>query len=215
MARVRVERTNRARGIRVRVLLGGEVVVTAGKAVTDAEIASFLSSHRRWLNSHIASMRDKAEYLDRYASGDIILLHGREYPVRYECGHGISHFDGSAVIIYTTGNRVEALERWYSTYARQYLVRMFHDIAGDICPVSVKRVRSYYGICYTGKAGSHIHLNIALVHADDECIRYVIHHEMAHLVVANHSKDFYREIERLEPHYSEIESRLRALVKIK
>ena len=208
---MKLTRTSKKYGISARVLLGGELVVSAGYAVSENEIRDFLMSHKRWIAKHIKAQEDKAQYKDKYSSLDVTLLHGKDVPIVYT-DEGVSHYDGERVHIRPVGDKRTALETWYKAYASDYLRRMYHEVAGDIVPLRLKSVKTYYGICYNRRDMSYICLNLALVHADDECIRYVINHEITHLTVPNHSERFYRELAKREPRYVELRARLKRTV---
>ena len=72
----------------------------------------------------------------------------------------------------------------------------------DIKNIKLKTLKSCWGICHTVK--NEITLNRKLVNYDKECLRYVIVHELSHLVHANHSKEFYEVVEIAVPNYKKI-----------
>ena len=60
-------------------------------------------------------------------------------------------------------------------------------------------MRTRWGSC--NKAKGYINLNLDLITKKKEFIEYVVLHELAHLVYANHSKDFYALISKHMPDY--------------
>jgi predicted metal-dependent hydrolase len=72
--------------------------------------------------------------------------------------------------------------------------------------VSVRNQRSRWGACSSRKS---ITLNWRLVQVPVAVRDYIIHHELAHLVVPNHSRRFWREVERLCPDWRASEGWLR------
>ena len=72
-------------------------------------------------------------------------------------------------------------------------------IARPINHISFKRMRTRWGSC--NKAKGYINLNLDLITKKKEFIEYVVLHELAHLVHANHSKDFYALISKHMPDY--------------
>ena len=72
-------------------------------------------------------------------------------------------------------------------------------IARPINHISFKHMRTRWGSC--NKAKGYINLNLDLITKKKEFIEYVVLHELAHLVYANHSKDFYALISKHMPDY--------------
>lgn len=68
--------------------------------------------------------------------------------------------------------------------------------------IKIKTLKSCWGNCHVIK--KEITLNRKLVNYDKECLRYVIIHELSHLLHANHSKEFYNVVEKAMPNYKKI-----------
>lgn len=54
----------------------------------------------------------------------------------------------------------------------------------------------------------HILLNPALIKAPRACIEYVIVHELCHLLIRNHTREFYRLQESMMPEWRQWKERL-------
>ena len=65
----------------------------------------------------------------------------------------------------------------------------------------VKKMRTRWGSC-NPRAG-RIWLSLELAKLPPECLEYVVVHEMAHLIEANHSKRFYALMDRFLPDWRE------------
>lgn len=63
--------------------------------------------------------------------------------------------------------------------------------------IKFRKMKAAWGNCHF-KSGV-ITFNTALVFAPYECVKYVVAHEFTHLLVPNHSKDFYRELALVMP----------------
>ncbi len=73
--------------------------------------------------------------------------------------------------------------------------------------VHFRRMKSRWGSC--NKSRASITLNQALCAVPPECRTYVVVHELAHLVEANHSAAFYQVVETVLPKYKEYEKKLK------
>lgn len=72
--------------------------------------------------------------------------------------------------------------------------------------VLVRRMRSRWGTCHV-RAGK-VYLNLALITRPQECLTYVVVHELAHLIVPDHSRRFWQTVERFLPTWRDGERRL-------
>ena len=76
------------------------------------------------------------------------------------------------------------------------------------CPLlKVQDMVSIWGSCHTKK--KCIKLNLKLIFKDVDCISYVIVHELAHLVVPNHSKAFWDVVLKIMPGALECRNKLK------
>lgn len=87
-------------------------------------------------------------------------------------------------------------------------VRYYSALVG-VMPgrITITGARTRFGSC-SGK--NNISFSFYLMRFPDEAIDYVVVHELCHILQHNHSKEFYREIEKILPDYKERERLLRS-----
>ena len=68
-------------------------------------------------------------------------------------------------------------------------------------------MKTRWGVCNT--KNYNITLNRELIKYDISCLDYVIVHELAHLIEANHSKQFWQIVEKYYPNYKNCRKILR------
>ena len=73
--------------------------------------------------------------------------------------------------------------------------------------ITITGARTRFGSC-SGK--NNLSFSFYLMRFPAEAIDYVVVHELCHILQHNHSKDFYREIEKILPDYKEREKLLRS-----
>lgn len=93
------------------------------------------------------------------------------------------------------------LEKWYPRFARW-------DIPKPT--LRQRRMSSRWGSCQPATAV--ITMNERLLHAPVECTEYIMVHELAHLVRADHSPAFHAVVTEVMPDWKERKKRLRASV---
>lgn len=105
------------------------------------------------------------------------------------------------------------LEKWYLTHAEaifvQRLEKCLSQVRGlDLAAVpklEIRRMAKRWGSCTReGK----ILLNLALIQTPPACIDYVLIHELCHLKVPHHSKEFYQLLGRCLPDWEKRKRRL-------
>lgn len=79
----------------------------------------------------------------------------------------------------------------------------------NLVPIKYKKLKSKYGSCHIIK--KEITLNIFLAKIDPIFLEYVIYHEYAHLLVPNHSKDFYQVLDQMMPNHKQIQKELKKI----
>lgn len=90
------------------------------------------------------------------------------------------------------------LEQWYPRFARWNIPRPM---------LRTRRMTSRWGSCQPATAV--ITMNERLLHAPMECTEYIMVHELAHLVRADHSPAFHAVVTEVMPDWKERKKRLR------
>lgn len=94
------------------------------------------------------------------------------------------------------------LQKWLQEKAMKYLPKHLHDVSLKLelpyKKVRIKRQKTLWGSC---SIKGNINLNRNLMLMPYEVIDYVLHHELTHLKVLNHSSKFWKELESSFPDY--------------
>lgn len=207
-----IRRSKRARHILLHVDDEGgiELVVPRGVSVVLAQ--RFLLTQREWV---VKTLRKKSlakpAVSRQLVSGISLPLFGKAYILRVVCDSFRTRTsfgtEGREVAVYvcSPGDVRSVLVRWYITQARHYFAEQTAVLADSLGVVvgslAVSRARSQWGSCI--KATGRISLNWRLALGPPSVADYVIAHEVAHLVHSNHSKRFWRTVEKLRPGYQE------------
>lgn len=156
----------------------------------------------------------------QFINGETHLYLGRQYRLRIV---DILATDTEGVVLslgYLTikaKNRDKAhlqalLNDWYQRKAESH----FRIILADVLPLfyrykietptlHIRFMEKRWGSC---SPKGKIRLNTALIKAPKSCIRYVVIHELCHLIEPNHAKAFYRLLATMLPDYGMWKERL-------
>jgi predicted metal-dependent hydrolase len=214
----RLERRERAT-LEITVEPDGLVRVTAPSNAALEDIAARVRRRARWILAQQASFsRFRPHTPPRiYVPGETHLYLGRQYRIRVvpsESGKGAptasrapsvkmvrGFLEVRCVDFYDTGTIEKQIKEWYRERAkiqlpsRLELNRRRFPNPHDVQPTSLRLQRMPTRWGSTSPAGCLV-LNPDLIRAPMDCIDYVVTHELCHLLVQNHGKQFF-ELQRL------------------
>lgn len=197
----------RRRSIGMAIDLSG-LTVRAPRWVPLRDIDAALAERATWILKALARWRDRRrEVLPReWISGAPILFHGASltldvYPAREKSiAVDLFHFRVLHPAAHDERQVARHVEGWLKDEALRALAPLAVDLAGRVAaappPVKLSSARGAWGSCT--HAGV-IRLNWRLIHLPDALARYVVAHEVAHLVEMNHSPRFWALVEALHP----------------
>ena len=191
------------------------VVVRAPDAATDEEVARFVGRKKLWLYQ---KLRGEQKYdperqgAKPAVSGTSMLYLGQTYPLDVvdEPVRGL-RFDGRFVVQRSTPARTAALVRsWYRDRAREVVVPLVEAMADRLGVayqrVSIVDLQYRWGSCT--EAGALL-FNWRLVQAPLLVVKYVVAHELAHIIEPNHSAAFWQVVGVQAPHHERARQWLR------
>lgn len=211
----RLRRSDRARRLRITVRPGGVEVVVPSRA-REAEIAAFVERHRAWVlekwravECALAAHPGHGGLVD----GAQVLLRGVPVPLAIRPGPcaraGVTRAGpGLRVVVPLRASDdlivVEnALRGWLrkeaQADAQRYAER--HGPRNGLVPdaIRIKHQQSLWGSC---TARGLINLNWRLIFAPPPVFEYVVVHELCHLRVRNHQREFWRLVAALLPDFA-------------
>lgn len=154
-----------------------------------------------------------------YNNNDIVCLLNDRYTVNFVKGKSLYYIDNNHIDIhlYNTDN-YESRKKAYDKFMTDFSIRVFTKILDDIYDkhkqlpikypiIKVRNMTSCWGNCRPNKG--IITLNKKLIEYDKYLIEYVICHELAHFLEANHSSKFYEQLQKLVPDYKHKRKRLK------
>lgn len=191
---IEIRRRRGARRYIVRVTAEGAVRVTVPYGAAVAGGLAFAERQAAW----IARQWAHQEQLNRpWTHGSEVWFRGTL--VRLDVDDGLVRLDGDEVGMAPQDVDLRpVVVRHLRSLADAELPGRCRDLAAasglSVVRVSVRNQRSRWGAC---SARGTITLNWRLVQVPPAVRDYVIHHELAHLRVLDHSRRFWREVERL------------------
>jgi predicted metal-dependent hydrolase len=211
----RLRRSARARRLRVTVGPAG-IEIVAPLRIPRAAIAGFVEHHREWIRGKAAVWQQALAAHPGsagFADGGAVLLRGERTRVTVTgggMGHAqVVHGDLLLVALPEASAKSErealietALNRWLRRQAEldAKLHASRHGPRHGLVPsaVRVKVQKNLWGSC---TAKGVIHLNWRLIFAPPAVFEYVVVHELCHLRVRHHGREFWRLVGEVLPGY--------------
>jgi len=201
---VKIQRTKRRKRISISVNLKGEVLVRAPLWLKDEEILTLIKKNEKKILADLAELKRK---MVKPEDGQRIWIFGKEYTLRVEKGNAKAKLDGDTLTVFVENKEQvrSALALYYKELAQEFLPKRVELLAEkfpkkptkiEITTIKYTETNAVLGQC---TADGVIRLDWRLVQLPTTLIDYVICHELAHLLVPGHGREFNRVMNRLMP----------------
>ena len=201
-----IKKSAKRRKLTITIERDRRVIVHAPEGATDDKIHQVVESRRQWIFEKIGHSQ---KYHDlphapgkELVSGESALYLGRQYRIEMvKTGLSQVRFTQCFFIPVMQGEqRAEALREWYIGKANEKIIPRVQRHAGElgVAVAEVKIVDSRYrwGSC---TLKDNVTLNWRLIKAPMFVIDYIIVHELAHLIEANHTPRFWNIVRTQAP----------------
>ena len=191
----------------------GKVRVSAPMHLSDESIAMFVRTKLGWIKKQQEKYALQPRQSEReFISGETLYVFGKQYFLRvmYSYKGNSLVLNGNEAVLTvrkesTARQREAFVNEWYRDLLKEkisiYLPK-WEQITGLYCDSwQTKYMTTRWGTCNTNTR--KIWFNLQLAKKPIECLEYVILHELAHLKVKNHGKDFIAILDMYMPYWRE------------
>lgn len=191
----------------------GRVRVAVPLVISDDAVRLAVVGKLGWIRRQQAKFADQPRQSARqmvsgeshYFLGQRYLLHVHEQPSKqYAALDGVHRLNLFVNPGRTTAQREAVLARWYrQQLAEQLLPPLLTQwqaaLGVQASAWGIKKMKTRWGSCNTVR--QRVWFNLELAKKPLPCLEYVVVHELAHLLVPNHSADFKAVLDRHLPHW--------------
>ena len=175
------------KSVTIKVMPKDKIQIIAPNKVSKEVIEKILNKNTNWVLSKLNGFKDFDDsFMNRnYVDDEVYYYMGKPHYLK------------------------ESLKKWYKIQSEEVLMDRidflrkrsedFRKIEPEI--VKVKEQKKIWGSCNTKKT---IYINSKISMLPVEAIDYIIVHEFCHILHMNHSKEFYKAVEKIIPNYKEI-----------
>lgn len=196
-----IQKKARARSLRLRVdYRSRQVIMTCPPYISDRKIRRFLEQHALWIERQ-ARLFQRVLPLDQRNEIEIFGRPMRLIYVNAQRSH-VWQEEDCLKIHAPQGQGGKVLETWLKQHAAKFFQQeaefYAQKISKSFLDLKMKDTKSQWGSC---SALGHLTFSWRLMFAPLAVAKYVAAHEVVHLEILNHSKDFWTLLQTLDPDY--------------
>ncbi len=186
----------------VMIIAEDKLIVNAPLTMSTETILSAISTKEKWINKQLTKTRYNVCF--KWEENEKVYLFGKEYSLHLE------NANKSKVIIKQDkieiqGPSLPAKQKAFREYQKELLEKEISKFEAELTydvgsyTINYRYYKSRWGCCKQKERA--ITLNLWCASLPEEGIKYVFYHELAHLKVPNHQKEFYQHLEKLWKDY--------------
>lgn len=195
----------------------GLVVVSAPLLVSRKSIENFVRLNIGWIKKQQQKFENQPRMTERrYISGETYYIWGKQYFLVFQ-NSSRNHFkiEGNSIFLgMKEGSTTEQRKKYVRERFREILngqldrlVPKWEEITGLNCDsYKTKYMLTRWGTC--NSKARRIWINLQMVEKPLECLEYVILHELIHLKVPKHGKDFVAMLDKYMSNWKDIKNLL-------
>lgn len=184
----------------------GKLIITASKNCTIDRIEKFIKQKEKWIFKQIIFYEQISENKEskNFINDSTLYFLGNKYKVKLISGNKNKIDVESKNIIITIKEKFIADEKYikkvYENWLKQeclkavkfyveYYVDKMKKYKISLPEIEIKKFKARWGCCIPKKGKIEFAMN--LVKTPQECVEYVVVHELSHFKYINHDKKFY------------------------
>ena len=183
----------------------GSLVIRAPLRIPEKTIHEFVESHTHWIEKKQEQARNVVkEQAKQFLPGESFLFLGQSYNLELVKGQRKPLIlDGCFKLAERSHvNAKKVFQEWYRDQARQVInehaIMLSSRYGFHYNQIRISSARTRWGSC--SPSGS-LSFSWRLILNPIEVVDYVIIHELVHTVVLNHSKRYWKMVEKILPDY--------------
>lgn len=194
---IEIEKKLQTRNTYIRVKKDLTIYVTTNKFTSSRSIEKLIEDNY----SKIVKMIEQQEKKKENNSGFYYL--GKKYDIVYASYSDVVFGENKVFL-----NKDLDIDKWYKKQAKSIFLEHFDLMYNKFSKrvvypgLKIRKMTSRWGVCNTRL--KTITLNLELIKRDPKFLDYVIVHELAHLVHADHSSRFWELVQENIPNYKEL-----------
>lgn len=211
-----VER-KKVKNVNLNIKVNGDVIVTAKDEVPLEFIEGFILRKASWIIKQVKYYKAhevKGKYEKELVSGESIKYLGKQYRLKVvESEEEYVKYLRGYIYLYVKDKsnyrkKEQLLNNWFDIKCREVFKSLYEEMylmvskygVPDV-KINIRKMKTRWGSCMAEK--NTIILNRDLIKAPKYCIKYVVLHELVHMIYKEHNNEFYDFLFTLMPDWKE------------
>lgn len=190
----------------------GKVVVSAPLLLSTKSIENFVRLNLGWIKNQQEKFINQPRMSARqYVSGETYYIFGKQFFLEFiPSKKRTFKIDGTKILLYMPENSsVENRQKFIREKFRKILIEQlerlipkWEETTNLHCEsFKTKYMTTRWGTC--NSKAKRIWINLQMVEKPLECLEYIILHELIHLKISNHGKDFIEMMNQFMPDWKD------------
>ena len=190
----------------------GKVVVSAPLLLSTKSIENFVRLNLGWIKKQQEKFINQPRMSARqYVSGETYYIFGKQFFLEFiPSKKRTFKIDGTKILLYMPENSsVENRQKFIREKFRKILIEQlerlipkWEETTNLHCEsFKTKYMTTRWGTC--NSKAKRIWINLQMVEKPLECLEYIILHELIHLKISNHGKDFIEMMNQFMPDWKD------------
>lgn len=190
----------------------GKVVVSAPLLLSTKSIENFVRLNLGWIKKQQEKFINQPRMSARqYVSGETYYIFGKQFFLEFiPSKKRTFKIDGTKILLYMSENSsVENRQKFIREKFRKILIEQlerlipkWEETTNLHCEsFKTKYMTTRWGTC--NSKAKRIWINLQMVEKPLECLEYIILHELIHLKISNHGKDFIEMMNQFMPDWKD------------
>ncbi len=209
------------KSIRMKVnTIDGSIRISAPRHIPESTVFEFMQQNYDWIEKRKMALSKSAQFNFQYQDGEQHPLWGKPHQLSVALREGrasIALSSELAIIMripptYERNQKIKLLDNLYRKQLKLVipeLLEKWQPIVGKTANEwGVKKMQTRWGTCNIN--AKRIWLSLELAKRPQECLEYVVVHELVHLHERHHNKRFYGLMTQFMPNWKEHEEKLKS-----
>lgn len=182
----------------------GDLIVRAPLKCTDSVIFDFISKKANWIISKRQnSINPKFAPLKLVDNEELNIL-GDNYTIKLADIKSVKIINNIILVpkINSKHYLILFLKRQLKKLVSEKIDMLNAIYDFEVKNISVSSAKTNWGSC---SAENKLHFTYKLMLCPEQIIDYIVVHELVHTIIKNHSKNFWRNVKKIYPHYKQCE----------